>query len=240
MRRLLNKGISRSRLNTSDSRLNTSDSFAVVELPEEQVLNEATMIELQARNKFLEEERLRLLEVSRSGSFRSKSEFMEEASNLLALDLTAKNFSINIRFLKEKESFSEMAGVELTEIENQLMVCEFIRDADGNPGPLEKRGGVAILDMVTTVAGIEVNSHKKLQTVMKKIKTDEFKIEFCRKSAQNLKDSKTLTIPGALERIHFLTKELKFARAEYARLDIGAIEVSTVSNPKPFAHCCVI
>lgn len=125
-------------------------------------------------------------------------------------------------------TFCDALGIRLENDEdlgNRLVITEFISDKNGNPKALEACGHVGVDDILTGIKGMRVYSEADIEAALAKLPKDEpLIIDFCRKLSKQLASGDPESLEQANERIAFLEKELKFARAEYARLDIGALE----------------
>jgi len=149
-----------------------------------------------------------------------------------------KYFSVRVTLPSDKEnqrqgeedqerSFCELLGISLgmsKTANNRLVVREFIRDENGNPGLIEGCGHVGVDDILVGVDGKPMKSVAELNGFLRKIQRHQLTLDFSRKLSKQVAKGDPKDLKQASERIAFLEEELKFARTEYARLDIGALE----------------
>lgn len=197
---------------------------------------------LEKQVQWLEEERLRLLQLSRSGSSRKLRTASEsEDSGKSGWSTSRKEFTVVVALCKlkltqnsdlasadAKTKFAAIAGIALAERENApgLVVEEFWRDAEGNPGPVEESGHVGVDDALTSVGERSVTGLVDLESALEELPGEETEVRlvFSREYVVQAVAGKQMSVPELLAHVKELERELKFARDEYARLDIGVVE----------------
>ncbi|GBG34903.1 Kinesin, putative [Hondaea fermentalgiana] len=146
---------------------------------------------------------------------------------------TSKFFNVSIKLkpedITETTTFCKALGIVVERDPHigggRFVICEFVRDENGNPMALEACGHVGVDDILLGVKGVRITSTAQLDAALRNLEPDEpLAVDFCRMLNKQLASGDPESIEQANERIAFLEKELKFARAEYARLDIGALE----------------
>ncbi|CAK9012239.1 Kinesin-like protein KIN-14Q [Durusdinium trenchii] len=139
-----------------------------------------------------------------------------------------KQFTVDVNLgtdLPAHADFAEACGLRLECHDGRLVVEEFLRDNQGYPGRLEACGRVNVQDILEHVQGEPVSSMEELGRLFGSAdRSTAVQFGFARRGPRQV----TGVVPGSLEQardqIKFLEAELKFAQAEYARLDIGALE----------------
>jgi len=183
----------------------------------------------EQRIQWLERERLRLLQLARTGGSRSSVHTLARQES----EALTKSFSVIVKLALDKENqgsnstnaielFKTVAGVGLCERDGSLVVSEF---CNTSPGPVEASGHVGVGDWLVQVQGCKVNSIEDLGAALAKCKPGkETRLGFQRLINADKPANATMSTRELIHHIEKLEGELKYARAEYARLDIGALE----------------
>mmetsp|Transcript_14059 Transcript_14059/g.24937 ORF Transcript_14059/g.24937 Transcript_14059/m.24937 type:complete len:683 (+) Transcript_14059:343-2391(+) len=190
------------------------------------------------RLEWLENERVRLLQLSHASSRTLSATSLDSTNDDSGSPKgTTKRFTVTVTLgkLRDKENsgqntsmdFTLSIGLALEEHVSGLVVNRFIRDTDGNPGSIESSGHVSIGDTLISVEGDKTEKLNHAQRVFEqylKKGATELSLEFSRKISRQASFNNMSTVKELQEHISYLENELKFARDEYARLDIGALE----------------